>query len=61
MAEDSTQALTIFEKIKHLDAVENEFWSARDLGKALEYSEYRHFKPAIDRAKEACKTVESIL
>jgi DNA-damage-inducible protein D len=22
---------------------------------ALEYSEYRHFKPVIDRAKEACK------
>lgn len=32
-----------------------EFWSARDLSKALEYSEYRHFLPVIEKAKAACK------
>ena len=32
-----------------------EFWSARQLAKVLEYSEYRHFLPVIDKAKEACK------
>ncbi len=32
-----------------------EFWSARRLAKALDYSEYRHFLPVIEKAKEACK------
>ncbi len=32
-----------------------EFWSARKLAKALEYSEYRHFLPVIEKAKEACR------
>jgi DNA-damage-inducible protein D len=32
-----------------------EFWSARKLAKILEYSEYRHFLPVIQKAKEACK------
>jgi len=45
----------IFEQIKRLDENGNEFWSARDLAKVLEYSEYRHFLPAIERAKEACE------
>ena len=44
----------LFEKIKQTDENGNEFWSARDLSKVLEYSEYRHFIPAIERAKEAC-------
>ena len=46
---------TVFEQIRRADKRGNEFWSARDLAKALEYSEYRHFLPVIDRAKEACK------
>ena len=45
---------TIFEQIKRIDQTKNEYWTARDLAKVLEYSEYRHFKPVIDRAKEAC-------
>ncbi len=48
-------AQTVFEQIKRFDNDSNEFWSARELGKVLEYSEFRHFKPAIERAKEACK------
>jgi DNA-damage-inducible protein D len=48
-------ALTVFEQIKHTDNNGNEFWSARDLSKVLEYSEYRHFIPVVDRAKEACE------
>ncbi len=51
----TNQSQTIFERIKRLDNVENEFWSARELGRVLEYSEFRHFKPVIERAKEACK------
>ena len=45
---------TIFEQIKQIDDAGNEWWSARHLGKILEYSEYRHFKPVIEKAKEAC-------
>ncbi len=51
----SKQGLSVFEQIKQTDEQGNEFWSARALGKALEYSEYRHFIPAIERAKEACE------
>jgi DNA-damage-inducible protein D len=32
-----------------------EFWNARKLAKVLEYSEYRHFLPVIEKAKKACK------
>jgi DNA-damage-inducible protein D len=46
---------TVFEQIKRLDENKYEYWTARDLSKVLEYSEYRHFKPVIDKAKEACK------
>lgn len=45
---------TVFEQIKQVDNDGNEWWSARQLGKILEYSEYRHFKPVIEKAKEAC-------
>ncbi len=48
-------ALTVFEQIKLTDNNGNEFWSARDLSKVLEYSEYRHFIPVIERSKEACE------
>jgi DNA-damage-inducible protein D len=44
-----------FESIKQLDEEANEYWLARQLSKVLEYSEYRHFQPVIERAKEACK------
>jgi DNA-damage-inducible protein D len=46
---------SIFEQIKRIDENGNEYWSARDFSKVLEYSEYRHFLPAINRAKEACE------
>jgi len=44
-----------FESIRQLDADGNEFWIARQLAKVLEYSEYRHFQPVIERAKESCR------
>ena len=55
MAKDiSNQHNNLFEQIRQTDENGSEFWSARDLSKILEYSEYRHFIPVIDRAKEAC-------
>lgn len=50
-----TQHHAIFEKIKNTDEKGNEFWSARALSKALDYSEFRHFLPVIERAREACR------
>jgi len=52
--EISKKELTLFEQIKKVDESGNEYWNARDLAKVLEYSEYRHFVPVIERAKEAC-------
>ncbi len=60
-SEINPSKLTLFESIKKTDANENEFWSARDLSKALKYSEYRHFIPVLDRAKEACINIGQAL
>jgi DNA-damage-inducible protein D len=46
---------TVFEQIKQIDVHGSEWWSARQLGKILDYSEYRHFKPVVEKAKEACE------
>jgi len=45
----------LFESIKEIDENGNEFWGARKLSKVLEYTEFRHFLPVIERANEACK------
>jgi DNA-damage-inducible protein D len=50
----NTTATNTFEQNRRLDENGNEFWSARDMGKVLDYSEYRHFLPVIEKAKEAC-------
>ena len=44
-----------FEGIRQIDADGNEYWMGRQLARVLEYSEYRHFPPVIERAKEACR------
>ncbi len=51
----SKLATGIFEKIRQIDENGNEFWSARDLSKTLDYKEFRNFIPVIEKAKEACK------
>lgn len=42
-----------FERQKLIDQHGVEYWSARNLSKLLEYSEYRHFVPVLARAKDA--------
>ena len=37
-----------FERIKRVNQEGNEFWSARELARVLEYSEFRHFLPVIE-------------
>lgn len=49
------KAIKIFESIKKIDDEGVEYWSSRDLWKVLEYTEYRHFLPVIEKAKIACK------
>jgi DNA-damage-inducible protein D len=44
-----------FEGIRKVEDAGNEFWQARALSKVLDYSEYRHFLPVVERAREACK------
>ncbi|MES2677964.1 MAG: DNA damage-inducible protein D [Pseudomonadota bacterium] len=48
-------SLKIFENSKKIDRNGNEFWTARELAKILEYSEYRHFVPVIAKAQESCR------
>ena len=45
----------MFENIKHIDKEGNEYWLARELGKALNYGEYRKFYPVIEKATIACE------
>lgn len=45
---------SIFEKIKKIDEEGNEYWSARELAKVLEYTDFRNFKSVIDKSIEAC-------
>lgn len=57
MTEKQIEALhhATFESIRKLDEDGNEYWLARQLSRVLEYSEYRHFLPVIERAREACR------
>ena len=51
----------IFENIKRIDEHGNEFWYARELQTALEYSKWQNFENVIDRAKIACKTSGNLI
>jgi DNA-damage-inducible protein D len=53
LEEKNTQ--TVFEQIKKIDQDGNEFWSARDLSKVLEYTDFRNFSGVINKAKESCE------
>lgn len=43
-----------FEEIKHIDELGNEYWEARELMRALEYSKWEHFAKVINKAKISC-------
>ena len=45
----------VFKDIKHKDKEGNEYWLARELGKILEYGEYRKFLPSIKKAMISCE------
>nr|DAU88513.1 MAG TPA: DNA-damage-inducible protein D [Caudoviricetes sp.] len=44
-----------FESIKRVNEYGQEFWYARELQSVLDYTQWRNFREAIERAKLACK------
>jgi DNA-damage-inducible protein D len=46
---------TTFEILRKVNQQGKDYWSARELSKVLGYSEFRHFLPVINKAKEACE------
>lgn len=47
-------ASNTFERIKRVNADGHESWSARDLARVLEYTDFRNFIAVISKAREAC-------
>ena len=45
----------IFEKIRHKEQDENEYWMARELAAVIGYKDYRNFKGVIEKAQRLCK------
>jgi DNA-damage-inducible protein D len=45
----------VFEDIKHINENGQEYWLARELQNVLEYSQWRRFADAVERAKLACR------
>lgn len=52
------RTMSLFESIKHIDEFGNEYWTSRSMWKILEYTEYRHFLPVIEKAKISCLNSE---
>lgn len=50
-----------FEIIKRLDNDGMEYWSSRELAKALEYPDYRKFLNVIEKAKTACENSGEVI
>jgi DNA-damage-inducible protein D len=44
-----------FDSIRQQDGRGNEYWLGRQIARVLEYSEYRHFLPVIEKARRACQ------
>ena len=50
-----------FETFKRQDENRSEYWSSRDLAKALEYTDYRNFLTVINKAKLACENSNEVI
>ena len=57
--EQNNYTESLFESIKHINEYGEEFWYARELQIALEYTEWRNFSKVIDKAKFACEGSEN--
>jgi DNA-damage-inducible protein D len=47
-------ASNTFERIKRVSPAGAEFWSARELARVLEYTDFHNFIAVISKAREAC-------
>jgi len=47
--------IDVFNSIKHIDELGNEYWLARELQNVLEYQQWRSMNDLIKRAKTACQ------
>ena len=47
-------ASNTFERIKRVNPAGHEFWSARELARVLEYTDFRNFTAVVTKAREAC-------
>ena len=54
MKELTKESASLFESIRRTDENGVEYWSARDLSRILEYSDYRNFLIVVEKAKQAC-------
>ena len=52
--EENNYTESLFDSIKHVNEYGQEFWYARDLQVALEYTEWRNFSKVIEKAMLAC-------
>jgi DNA-damage-inducible protein D len=50
----TTPASNTFERIKRVNEHGAEFWSARELARVLEYTDFRNFVAVITKARDAC-------
>ena len=55
LKDDNQSAPSIFEDLKKVDENGNEYWSARELYPAIEYTRWDGFLNVIEKAIEACK------
>lgn len=55
MSEIQNYSEETFESIKHINDYGQEFWYARELQVALEYTEWRNFQKPLNKAMESCK------
>lgn len=53
--ERTSYSESLFNSIKHINDYGQEFWYARDLQIALEYTQWRRFNNVIEKSKTACK------
>lgn len=52
---------SLFESIRHVNEYNEEFWYARELQTALEYTEWRNFFKVIEKAIIACQNSDNIV
>src|SRR2546429_97562 len=53
--EQNTPYISPFDAIRKVDEQGNEYWSARDIARLLDYTQWRNFTYALKKARVACK------